>query len=107
MVCGAAEICVSWGRQLLPALPDFGLEHPNSRLRDTSFPPSSLSTLRPPAAALGPFQRWLCWLVVQRVGRAAIRRTLGGAWSHRAPWYMRQSLHDAMGALAAKNGEVG
>ena len=27
---------VSWGRQLLPALPDFGPEHPNSRLRDTS-----------------------------------------------------------------------
>ena len=26
MVCGAAEICVSWGRQLLPALPDFGPE---------------------------------------------------------------------------------
>jgi hypothetical protein len=52
MACGAAEICVSWGRQLL-------------------------------------------------------RRALGGAWSHRAPWYMRQSLHDAMGALAAKNGEVG
>ena len=39
MVCGAAEICVSWGRQLLPALPDFGPEHPNSRLRDTSCPP--------------------------------------------------------------------
>ena len=39
MVCGAAEICVSWGRQLLSALPDFGPEHPNSRLRDTSCPP--------------------------------------------------------------------
>ena len=39
MVCGAAEICVSWGRQLLPALPDFGPEHPDTRLRDTSCPP--------------------------------------------------------------------
>ena len=45
MVCCAAEICVSWGRQLLPALPDFGPERPNSRLDDTNFPPSSLSTL--------------------------------------------------------------
>ena len=40
MVCGAAEICVSWGRQLLPALPDFGPEHPNSHLRDDSPPPT-------------------------------------------------------------------
>ena len=39
MVCGAAEIYVSWGRQLLPALPDFGPEHPNSRLRETSCRP--------------------------------------------------------------------
>ena len=45
MVCGAAEICVSWGRQLLPALPDFGPERPISRLDDTNCPPSSLSTL--------------------------------------------------------------
>ena len=39
MVCGAAEICVSWGRQLLPALPDFGPERPISRLDDTNCPP--------------------------------------------------------------------
>jgi len=39
MVCGAAEIYVSWGRQLLPALPDFGPEHPNICLRDISCPP--------------------------------------------------------------------
>ena len=106
MVCGAAEICVSWGRQPLPALPDFGPEHPNSRLRDDSCPPT-ISTLRPPAAALGPFQLALLAVVIQRVGRAAIRRAPGGAWSRLAPWYMYQSLPDAMGALAAKKGEVG
>ena len=39
MARAARDFRVCWGRQLLPALPDFGPEHPNSRLRDTSCPP--------------------------------------------------------------------
>ena len=39
MICGAAEIRASLGRQLLPALPYFRHGRPSSRLDDTWYPP--------------------------------------------------------------------
>ena len=108
MVCGAAEIRASWGRQLLPALPDFGPGRPRSRLADTRCTPiitEHFATIGG-GSGQGAFQLTLLWRV-QLVGRAATRRVHGGAWSRHAPWYARQGIIDAVGAIPAKEGTVG
>ena len=106
MVCGAAEICVSWGRQLLPALPDFGPEHPNSRLRDTSCPPIITEHFATISSGCGG-ARARSAVVVQRVGRAAARRAPSDDWGRPAPWYTHRSPCDAVGPIPAKEDMMG
>ena len=107
MVCSTAEICVSWGRQLLPALPDFGPEHPNSRLRETSCRPIITEHFATISSGCGGALARSAVMTSSVFGRAAARRAPSDDWGRPSPWHTHRSPCDAVGPIPAKEDMMG